>query len=37
MTNYLTEHIVRDRSRLAEKFVHKSDLEKVGGGLRAAA
>lgn len=29
MTSYLTEQIVLDRGRLAEKFVHKSDLEKT--------
>lgn len=29
MTTYMTEQIILDRGRLAEKFVHKSDLEKT--------
>ena len=33
MTSYLTEQIVLDRGRLAEKFVHKADLEKVNAAL----
>lgn len=40
MTSYLTETIILDRGRLAEKFVHKADLEKVrffGVGPRDAA